>query len=156
MGVEGHTEFNFDVHQLITTVPGLEDQFAPFLPEEMDKVIKLIPSDRAPGPDGFNGHFLKHCWNIIAPDFYQLCNDFWAGKIDLKCLNNSLITLIPKKLNPETVGDFRPISLLNCVLNVLTKILAERLQQWILRLVHRNQYGFIKSRTIQDFLGWSF
>ena len=67
-----------------------------------------------------------------------------------------MITLIPKKGTPETVNDYRPISLLNCVLKVLTKILAERLQKWILKIVHRNQYGFIKSRTIQDCLGWAF
>lgn len=119
-------------------------------------MIKIIQSDHAPGPDGFTGQFLKICWHIIAPDFYKLCQDFWEGNISLQCLNNSFITLIPKKLNPERVNDFRPISLLNCVLKVLTKILAERLQTWILKLVHRNQYGFIKTRTIQDCLGWAF
>jgi len=30
------------------------------------------------------------------------------------------------------------------------------LQQQILSLVHRNQYGFIRSRTIQDCLAWAF
>jgi hypothetical protein len=54
------------------------------------------------------------------------------------------------------VNDYRPISLLNCVLKVLTKLLAERLQKWILKVVHRNQYGFIKGRNIQDCLAWSF
>ena len=43
-----------------------------------------------------------------------------------------------------------------CVLKVITKILSERLQRWILKVVHRNQYGFIKTRTIQDCLGWAF
>jgi retron-type reverse transcriptase len=39
---------------------------------------------------------------------------------------------------------------------VLTKIIALRLQKWILKVVHRNQYGFIKGRNIQDCLAWSF
>jgi hypothetical protein len=51
---------------------------------------------------------------------------------------------------------FRPISLLNSALKLLTKLLANRLQKVILDLVHKNQYGFIKSRTIQDCLAWSF
>ena len=115
-----------------------------------------MPVDKSPGPDGFNGHFLKSCWDIIAPDFYKLCAGFWAGKVNLQCLNSSLITLIPKSISPHTVNDFRPISLLNCALKILTKLLADRLQKWILLLVHRNQYGFIKSRTIQDCLAWGF
>ena len=63
---------------------------------------------------------------------------------------------MPKKDGPETVSDFRPISLMNITLKVITKILANRLQMVILRIVHRNQYGFIRSRTIQDCLAWSY
>jgi hypothetical protein len=51
---------------------------------------------------------------------------------------------------------FRPISLINCVVKIITKMLGERLQSVILSLVHENQYGFIKSRTIQNCLAWAF
>lgn len=54
------------------------------------------------------------------------------------------------------MGDFRPISLLNTCIKLITKLLADRLQTIILQLVHQNQYGFIKSRSIQDCLAWSF
>jgi hypothetical protein len=33
---------------------------------------------------------------------------------------------------------------------------VERLQAVIIPLVHQNQYGFIKSRTIQECLAWAF
>jgi retron-type reverse transcriptase len=39
---------------------------------------------------------------------------------------------------------------------MLTKLLANRLQLVILRAIHQNQYGFIKGRSIQDCLAWSF
>ena len=45
---------------------------------------------------------------------------------------------------------------MNISLKVITKILAERLQVVILRIVHPNQYGFIRSRTIHDCLAWSY
>jgi hypothetical protein len=54
------------------------------------------------------------------------------------------------------VNDYRPISLLNYSLKFLTKLLANRLQLVILKVVHENQYGFIKGRTIQDCLSWAF
>jgi hypothetical protein len=115
-----------------------------------------MPPDKAPGPDGFNGHFLKTCWHIVRRDFYKLCDDFYNGNADLQSINESFITLVPKIQNPTTVNDFRPISLLNCSLKVITKLLADRLQSKTLQLVHQNQYGFIKSHSIQECLAWCF
>jgi len=56
----------------------------------------------------------------------------------------------------KSVNDFRPISLLNTSIKVLTKLMANRLQLKISSLIHKNQYGFIRSRTIQDCLAWAF
>jgi retron-type reverse transcriptase len=42
------------------------------------------------------------------------------------------------------------------VLKIITKLLANRLQKIVLRIIHKNQYGFLKGRTIQDCLSWAF
>jgi hypothetical protein len=39
---------------------------------------------------------------------------------------------------------------------MVCKFLANRLQSVALEVVHENQYGFIKGKTIQDCLGWAF
>lgn len=56
--------------------------------------------------------------------------------------------------NLTGVNDFRPISLrpislMNCVLKLITKLMANKVQLILTYLIHINQYGFIKSRTIQ-------
>lgn len=112
--------------------------------------------DRAPGPNGFNGLFLKKCWNIVKEDFVKLCHKFFSGEAKLQSINGSYITLVPNKINPETVNDFRPISLTNTCLKFLTKLAANRMQSVITTTIHENQYGFIQKRTIQDCLAWSF
>jgi hypothetical protein len=76
--------------------------------------------------------------------------------VNLESINGYFITLIPKIRSPQTVNDFRPMSLLNYSLKFLTKLLANRLQAIILRVIHTNQYGFIEGRTIQEFLAWPF
>jgi retron-type reverse transcriptase len=122
----------------------------------MDLVIKKMPPDKAPGPDGFNGLFLKKCWPIVKEEFYKLAADFQKGNLNLQNINGSYITLVPKVHTPESVNDFRPISLTNVCLKFLTKLAANRLQQHILRCIHKNQYGFLKARSIQDCLAWAF
>jgi hypothetical protein len=65
MGMSEGISMQFDLANLLIKVEGLEDISMPFLVEEMELVIKQMPSDKAPGSDGFNGHFLKKCWPII-------------------------------------------------------------------------------------------
>jgi hypothetical protein len=128
---------------------------APFTKEEVEKVVSLLPNNKSSGPNGYSNEFIKGCWPLLAIDFFNLCEDFYNGEVCLRSINNSYIVLIPKKDGPQRVANYMPISLLNSSIKVITKLLANRLQQPIKRLVHQNQYGFIKSRTIQDCLAWA-
>jgi hypothetical protein len=134
----------------------LDNLEVPFSDKEIEETIKQLPNQKSPGPGGFNNEFIKPCWPIIGPDIKCLIQDFFDEKINLESINSSLITLIPKTESPSSANDFRPISLLNSVLKILTKLLANRLQKVILKLVHKNQYGFLKKSSIHDCLGWAF
>jgi hypothetical protein len=155
LGSSVHTQMHYNLQELIQN-HDLEHIDTPFTKEDIDKVVKTMPSDKAPGPDGFSRLFLKKCWDIIKEDIYCLCFDFFKGEVNLQAINNSFITLIPKLSYPTTINDFRPISLINCVIKIITKLMGDRIQSVILSLVYLNQYGFIKTRTIQDCLAWAF
>jgi hypothetical protein len=81
-----------------------------------------------------------------------MCSVFCNNILCLQSINGSYITLVPKVQNPSNVSDFRPISLLNSSVKLITKILDNRLQSVILQVIHQNQYEFLKSRSIQDCL----
>lgn len=155
MGTSRGINMGFDLKTLLKPVAGLDALTKPFTTEEIDDVVKHMPIDKAPGPDGFNGLFFKKCWPIIRKDFHALAHEFYAERAQLANLNSSYITLIPKKLAPEGVGDYRPISLTGMGVKFLSKIAANRFQELIMDCIHKNQYGFIKSMTIQDCIGWT-
>ena len=103
----------------------------PFTAEEIDHVVASLPSDKSAGPDGFNTNFIKNYCPIIKQDFYNLCHAFHYRNICLQSLNGSYITLVPKLDGPTKVNDFRPISLLNISMKIITKLLGNRLQKVI-------------------------
>src|ERR1044072_4129781 len=145
----------FNLENLLSEVPDLHSLTEPFDKKEIDDTVKHMPTDKAPGPDGFNVMFLKKCWPIVCEDFYQLTQEFFDGTAKLEGLNGSFITFVPKKANPETISDFRPISLTSVGIKLLTKMAANIFQRQITRCIHKNQYGFIKDRSIYDYIGWS-
>jgi hypothetical protein len=49
----------------------LDDLDTPFTQDEIASVIKEMPSEKAPCPDGFIGLFYKKCWTIIKEDLSQ-------------------------------------------------------------------------------------
>jgi hypothetical protein len=80
MGSSISPEMQYNLDDLVLNHEGLDQILAPFTKEEIDNVVKHMPMDKAPGPDGFNGMFFKKCWHIIKQDIYQLCNDFSLEK----------------------------------------------------------------------------
>ena len=69
-------DFNWDGLQLQNVnSTSLDD---PFFEQEILHAIKQLPSDKAPGPDGFTGLFFKSCWNIIKQDVVVAVNSFAA------------------------------------------------------------------------------
>jgi len=62
----------------------LKDLDIPFMEEEVWNTIKNLPSDKAPGPDGFTGRFYKSCWPIIKEDIMAVLHSIW-GKTSETC-----------------------------------------------------------------------
>jgi hypothetical protein len=156
LGTSEFTQMHFDLSVFINTSARLHGLILPFWKEETDNIVSSLPNGKSPGPDGFNTEFLKKCWPVIKEEFYGMCFAFFDHSLCIQSINGSHITLIPMVPNPSKVSDFRAISLLNSYIKLITKIQANRLQKVILQVIHQNQYGFLKSRSIQDCLAWSF
>jgi hypothetical protein len=69
----------------------------------------------SPSPDGFNVEFYIATWEWIGKDVTQLVRNFFQTGNMPAHINDTHITLIPKKLVPVVPADYRPISLCNVI-----------------------------------------
>lgn len=57
---------------------------------------------------------------------------------------------MPKKDNPQKIGDYTPISLSDCMYKVLAKLLANKIQKVIKKVGSEFQMGFVQNCQILD------
>lgn len=110
----------------------------------------LIPlsSGKSLGPYGFNIEFYERFWNIIGDDLFLVIQHFFLTSSMTVSLNNTFITLIPKKDKPRCVSDFQPISLCNVCYKIIAKILANKMLHVLPMLINKEENVFIPSRNI--------
>ncbi|XP_042976314.1 uncharacterized protein LOC122307479 [Carya illinoinensis] len=60
------------------------------------------------------------------------------------------IALIPKKIAASKVKDFRPNSLMTGVYKIISKVLANRLEKVLGKIITKPQNAFVRSRQILD------
>lgn len=126
-----------------------EDLEKPISLEEIRRAIKGLQGSRAPGPDGYTAEFYKSFMNELAPVLLQVYNESLnLGKLP-PTFYQAIIFLIHKKdKDPKNVSAYRPISLLNADVKILAKILANRLETVLPKIIHEDQNGFIKNRQL--------
>jgi hypothetical protein len=64
--------------------------------------------------------------------------------------NDTAIILIPKIDQPETLKDFRPISLCTVIYKIIAKCMVNRLRPILGDIVSINQSAFVPGRLITD------
>lgn len=123
----------------------------PFSEEEVWQAIKLTPTDRAPGPDGFLGVFYKSCWPIIKLDILRALNQFYhMNCANIEQLNSATVVLIPKLADASEIGHFRPISLVHSFAKLIAKIPLIRLAPKMASLISPAHSAFLKTMCIHD------
>ncbi|KAK4381000.1 polyprotein [Sesamum angolense] len=98
----------------------------------------------------FSSGFFKAAWPVVGEEVSNAIRDFFKTGRLLKQLNATLLTLIPKVRNPQSVAEFRPISCCNVIYKVITKILVSRIREILDHLISPSQNAFVPGRLISD------
>ncbi|KAL4348123.1 hypothetical protein GQ457_17G009920 [Hibiscus cannabinus] len=96
----------------------------PFTDTGILAAFQDINPTKAPGIDGLPDSFFRQHWELIGSDILQLCHDLLSRKVDMSCVNATVITLIPKVEDPMRMHQLRPISLCTVVYMILLHYLC--------------------------------
>jgi len=94
-----------------------ENLCKPFCEQEIKDALFQMEKHKADGPDKIPIEFYQACWDIVKDDIIQLFAEFHESRVDISRINYGVITFLPKVSDAARIQQFRPICLLNCLIN---------------------------------------
>eukprot|EP00253_Pinus_taeda_P002170 PITA_02170 len=121
--------------------------------EEVERIIKAMPRDKSPGPDGWTIELFSHFFDLIGDELIEVVEESRKKGEIYSPFNTTFIALIPKTENPVSFDDFRPISLCNTIYKIIAKVIAVRLKPILSECISNEQFGFLDGRQIHEAIG---
>ena len=113
--------------------------------EECSKVLKTFPAGKSPGDDGFTAEFYNCFFDLVSSDLVNSFNTAYnEGELSIS-QRRGVITLVPKEDSClSDLSNWRPITLLNLDYKIASKVIANRIERFLPRLIHPDHTGFVK------------
>lgn len=118
--------------------------------EEIKNVVWACGVDKATGFDGYNFKFIREFRDVVKDEIYEFVLEFFNSGISVRSINITWVTLIPKTIQPQSIDDYRPISMVGALYKIISKILSFRLREVIAPFIDKSQSAFIMHRQILD------
>jgi hypothetical protein len=119
---------------------------------EISRYISDLPTNSAPGPDGFTADILKtHKLTLLTPLSYLINLSITTSTFPDAF---KLATIIPihKGGDKKNISNYRPISLISNIGKLFEKVVKKRITGFLenSNYMAENQYGFRSKRSAQD------
>ena len=107
------------------TAPGVSYQLGPVREKEVDEFVRKARAKSAPEGDGVSYKVFKYC-DKLRHTLFEMLRDLWKDKEIVKGWCRAEAVYLPKEQDAESLGQFRPISIINVACKIFMGILAKR------------------------------
>ena len=125
----------------------------PITLSEIEGALNSFKKDRSPGLDGWPVEFYLHFFDLLGNELLSAVDCARVSGCIPPSLNSTFLALIPKKENPLTFADFKPISLCNLLYKLISKVIVVWLKPFLDSRISKEQYGFLKNCRIVEPIG---
>lgn len=112
--------------------------------------MKGINNNKALGCDSFDAFFFKKVWPTVEDEIIKVVQEFLSISKLHKALNCTTVTLISKTAHPSKNSDFKPIFYYTLLYKIISKVLTNKMQHVMNRIIDKNQYVFVPRSSIND------
>ena len=117
---------------------------------EGKRALSDMAKNKTAGISGFSAEFFSAFWEQLGESIIDYFNDAKERRQLFITHRRGVLNLIPKKGDQKVLQNKRPICLLDVMYKLLAKILANRLNIVLCKIIHPNQSGFMKKRFIGE------
>ena len=146
-----------------TTLPPLRQEDLPaYLParptpiivseHQVYRLLKSIPSTKAPGPGDIPPRLLKEFGPELAKPFCDIFNSSLQEGVFPQRWKKAFAVPVPKTATPDTLNDIRPVSLTPNPSKTLERLVAEEVWKTITPQLDPRQYGNVKGSSCLHYL----
>ena len=119
--------------------------------DELLTALKSMDQGKTPGNDGLTTEFLLYFFETIGGDLLKCLNACFETDSLTVSQKQAVISLIGKPGKDSClINSWRPISLLNTDIKVLSKVLSNRIKHLLPKIIHPDQSAFVSNRYIGE------
>ena len=113
------------------------------------KVIHTLPSKKAEGWCGWRYEELQHLPRVAIEDLVSIIQGFWEVGFDNDMMQ-SRVTLLAKTLDPKTIKDGRPITILSVIYRLVSKVIFVQVTKHWKKVLPAQISGGLPGRGVRD------
>lgn len=98
---------------------------------------------KALGPNDYHAMFFQSQWDSIGEFACEFIKSCFQDPTKIDTVNDTDVILIPKVDNPDSLKNFRPISLCNVIYKAITIVIDNRLKPLLNDIISPTQCSYV-------------